>query len=420
MHSSSDSDVESIPSLPIPGFPGDQRSAVDDGSSDSELEGGRHSRQRASPADELHAITLTRWNSSPGSESVSSSPASLQRQNTLPRDRAAAQVSSSSPALVNGETTSPRKAAVNGPPTRNTQASNRVSRRLSRAIHIPVRSSRSGQSSRSTSRSRSPLPTASHHGFPDHAVSTSPNRRSSRIMVDDPMDPIMATLYEIIGVATAIIEMPISQLTAQPKSVTQVVQRVQQIGKAWDEHPDWHGRNWYVQVLLAVASLSRVVEWWEAEKQFWNFGDDDDEEQAEPFTFLLKPADETAPTPTTLFGQDADNIRYLSLNSDDENRQRLSRNTSLTGHPRDELRRTSTTVPKETDTTSPDKRPDTNESARILATERLRLQAEQAQSQNIVIELSLDGDQLLWLNYAWAMVVGYVIMHHRSIHLLTA
>ena len=30
--------------------------------------------------------------------------------------------------------------------------------------------------------------------------------------------------------------------------------------KAWDNHPDWHGRNWYVQVLLAVASLSPVVE----------------------------------------------------------------------------------------------------------------------------------------------------------------
>ena len=64
--------------------------------------------------------------------------------------------------------------------------------------------------------------------------------------------------------------MSITQLTAQPKVCEALVQRIQNIGKAWDEHPDWHGRNWYVQVLLAVAGLSRVVEWWEgAERQRW-------------------------------------------------------------------------------------------------------------------------------------------------------
>ena len=87
------------------------------------------------------------------------------------------------------------------------------------------------------------------------------HRRSSRILVDDPIDPIMTTLYELIAVATDVQDMTLSQLTAQPKTCEQLVQRVQNIGKAWDEHPDWHGRNWYVQVLLAIASLSRVVEW---------------------------------------------------------------------------------------------------------------------------------------------------------------
>ena len=49
------------------------------------------------------------------------------------------------------------------------------------------------------------------------------------------------------------------------------------------------------------------------------------------------------------------------------------------------------------------------ESARVLATERLRLQAETAQNQNIVLELSLDGEHFLWVNYAWSVVVGYVM-----------
>ena len=74
--------------------------------------------------------------------------------------------------------------------------------------------------------------------------------------------------------------MTVAQLSAQPKIYETIVQRIQNIGKAWDDHPDWHGRNWYVQLLLAVASSGRVVEWREAEKQFWDF--DDNEEQDEP------------------------------------------------------------------------------------------------------------------------------------------
>jgi serine/threonine-protein kinase RIM15 len=49
---------------------------------------------------------------------------------------------------------------------------------------------------------------------------------------------------------------------------------------------------------------------------------------------------------------------------------------------------------------------ETSESARVLATERLRLQAETAQNQNIVMELSLDGEHFLWVNHAWRVVVG--------------
>lgn len=388
--------------------------ASSDGGYDAEAETGRHNRQRASPEDG-EALRLTRWSSSPGviSASPSSSSVTLQRQNTLPKDRLGSHANISTSALAaSSEVASPRKAPVNfnHQGSLSSQAGSRASRRLSRSIHIPVRPSRSGQSSRSTSRSRSPLPSSSHHG---HPVSSSPNRRSSRILVDDPVDPIMTTLYEIIGVCTDIQEMSISQLTAQPKLCSQLVQRVQQIGKAWDEHPDWHGRNWYVQVLLAVASLSRVVEWWEAEKQFWNFDDEDDDDEQEPFSFLLKPAEETAPTPaptpTNSQGSDTESQKQVPLGAEIDDRLRLSRSTSHPGQQRDDTRRPSATV-KEIDFTRPPAKPmDTTESARVLATERLRLQAEQAQNQNIVIELSLDGDHLLWINHAWAVVVGCVL-----------
>ena len=90
------------------------------------------------------------------------------------------------------------------------------------------------------------------------------------------MDPIMLNLYELIRTATEVIDMSVAQLTAEEHICDAIVARIQKIGKAWDDNPDWHGRSWYVQVLLAVASLSRVVEWWTAEKHFWNFDDDDD------------------------------------------------------------------------------------------------------------------------------------------------
>jgi len=220
--------------------------------------------------------------------------------------------------------------------------------------------------------------------------------------VDDPVDPIMSALYDLIGVATDVTEMSAAQLTAQPKICESLVQRVQTIGKAWDDHPDWHGRNWYVQVLLAVASLSRVVEWWEAEKQFWNF-DDNEDEQDEPLMFVLKPSDEHPPAPTPTTRSRQEDLRFTA---EDESRLRLARPMSQGRRSRDE-------VPKELSfsSVSPDlaaarKDVEHNESARVLATERLRLQAETAQNQNIVMELSLDGDHFIWVNYAWRVVVG--------------
>ena len=211
----------------------------------------------------------------------------------------------------------------------------------------------------------------------------------------------MNNLYELISVATDVIDMTVAQLTSQPKCVEAIVQRVQAIGKAWDDHPDWHGRNWYVQVLLAVASLSRVVEWWEAEKQFWNF-DDNDDEQEEALLFVMKPADDHIPPPAPT----------PRLAPEEDLRLRLSRPTSQGKRPRDEVQPLSVMPPDPSRVLS-SKALDTAESARVLATERLRLQAETAQNRNIVMELSLDGDHITWLNNAWMAVVGYV-SHHSS------
>ncbi|KAJ7684022.1 hypothetical protein B0H17DRAFT_1073288 [Mycena rosella] len=382
--------------------PADLRSALQadesssDGGYEAETEYSRHSRQTSNS---------------------SLSPGSLRRHNAAPWDRDRPLPSSVSSSAVSLSPATSTILLPDGPPlarkaTPTTGAPTSwgnqgiPSRRLSRTIHIPNRTSLSGSghSSRSTSRSRSPLPPMSTHASFSEYSNPPPNpRRSSRILVDDPVDPIMSALYDIIGVATDITDMSIQQLTAQPKICESLVQRIQNIGKAWDEHPDWHGRNWYVQVLLAVASLSRVVEWWEAEKQFWNF-DDNDDELEEPLTFVTKPADEiTAPTPTVRRAPESHSDAFR-LSPEEEAKLKLSRPPSHNRRSRDEHPKERPHEPESHSRVGSRIVPN-NESARVLATERLRLQAETAQNQNIVIELSLDGDHFIWINYAWRLVV---------------
>lgn len=396
-----------------------------DGGYDAEPEYSRHSRQRAylPETSSRPQLVLLHSYSYPGlltaSSSAQMSPASLRRQNTTPWDRPLS--SSVSSSVIGSSPASSTILLPEAPITRkhhNPSATSQwntggaSSRRLSRAVHMASRPSQSGQSSRSTSRSRSPLPPlSSHPSFSEYNVNTAfNNRRSSRILVDDPVDPLMAALYEIIAVASDVNEMSVSQLTAQPKLMESIVQRVQNIGKIWDDHPDWHGRNWYVQVLLAVASLSRVVEWWEAEKQFWNF-DDNEGEQEEPLMFVTKPAEESELLPSSTADSDVDGFK---LNSDDDYRSYPPTPPTIR-KPKEEQpmlvtpSKLAPLVPSEPLTlTSPSKMLQVAESAQVLATERLRLQAETAQNQNIVMELSLDGDHFIWVNHAWRVVVGSV------------
>lgn len=44
--------------------------------------------------------------------------------------------------------------------------------------------------------------------------------------------------------------------------------------------------------------------------------------------------------------------------------------------------------------------------ARMIATENLRVQAEKAQSSNIVLELGVGSEEFMWANEAWDEVVG--------------
>jgi serine/threonine-protein kinase RIM15 len=249
--------------------------------------------------------------------------------------------------------------------------------------------------------------------------STHSNRRHSRAFFDDPPapDPFLNSLHELTAIATDICEASISTLTSQPKACHELVAKVRSIGNAWDDHPDWPGRNWHMQVLLALASLTRVVEWWEAENKFWNFTDENDgseikDGEDESFVFVFKPEAEdrdAMKTPAVIPDhphhkeQDA---KALMVREEFRTRFSPAKPSSLSGRrSRDE-----DTIPM-LGLHEGDDRPSKmqSEASRVQATEALRETADFVRYTTIVLELALDGDQVISANPAWQTVVGYVL-----------
>ncbi|KAI8359248.1 hypothetical protein B0O80DRAFT_398487 [Mortierella sp. GBAus27b] len=81
--------------------------------------------------------------------------------------------------------------------------------------------------------------------------------------------PFILTLQELIAVAQLMLDTPLKTILDTKGACTNFVTKIQDIGKAWDNNRNWPCRTWYVKALLAVAGLARVVQWWEAERNHW-------------------------------------------------------------------------------------------------------------------------------------------------------
>jgi len=371
------------------------------------------------------------------SASTSSSP--LRKQVALPP--AKLPISHSSPVPIPGDT-SPRSksSAQSVPPSswggqQSTPASTPVSRRLSRAVHghmVPPAPHSTQSSSRSTSRSRSPMPFSTAQNTPSlsepiprgssSSSPKNPNARLSRHLdsTDAPVDPFMSTLHDLIAVCTDITEMSSSALTSRPGMGSDLVRKVQEVGRAWEDNLDWHGRTWYVTVLLAVASLSRVVEWFEAERQFWNFEDKEDEE-VEPLQFVLRPeyeeetgAETVLQSPSTTKVEGDNSLRLTRP----EIVERRSRDERV---PQKDLRGPSSGLPQQSQQQQhEDERVEPShviaETKRAQDVEDLRLKADKAKTSNILMELNLDGEHFLYINRTWFDVIGSVVpLHFKNV-----
>lgn len=272
----------------------------------------------------------------------------------------------------------------------------------------------SGDGSRSTSRSHSPMPGTLSQESPQY----SPARRYRNLQVEEePLDPYLAALQDLVSIAMEVFDASINQLTSKSGACSEIIVQVQLVGKLWDENPSWLGRGWYVQLLLAVASLSRVVEWWEAERGFWNFQDDHDQGDkydAEPIRFIFGNG-----TNSTLDSSDYNETQPWSA------RSAISVSPSRIRNPA--LSHISQTPSQQSSAASspalePWREGDGNKAAAAAPMKPLASDAVSPteatlpistpqgtkvdESQNVLMELSLDGERFLYVSPAWRKVIG--------------
>lgn len=207
--------------------------------------------------------------------------------------------------------------------------------------------------------------------------------------VDDPVEnekSFLSALQDLIVIATEVLDSSVSALAGEASACTLIIHRIQKIGQRWDEHDDWPGRDWYVDILMAVASLTRVLEWWEEEKGFWAF---DEEDENEPLVFVLRPKEES---------------RFEQEFKAHNDRSSVIAETPSTGLALDLPSPTSSGGLATGRTVGP---PSTG-TPKAQAAEDLRFMAEHAKMVNIVMELSLQEEEIIYVNEAIMEVTGYV------------
>ncbi|GAA6014858.1 hypothetical protein JCM11491_002139 [Sporobolomyces phaffii] len=249
----------------------------------------------------------------------------------------------------------------------------------------------SNSSSRSNSRSRSPLPPGLRRSSGQRSPAPGFLLAANSKLAEG---TFIVLLQEIITVATEILDTPINKLTARPGSCAEYIGKVQQIGEAWNENPELPCRGWYVQILLAVAGLSRVVEWWEAEKGFWSF-DEADNEDAEPILFISK-GNNSEDSPEIRARADTLSVPALSPSSQPPRWSPLGIDLGL---PDDVGDARSTRSRDPTASYAPEE--ETKHRA-----EELKHAVEAITAQTLLMELSLDGQLFQYLSSAWQDLVG--------------
>lgn len=315
------------------------------------------------------------------------------------------------------------------PPLRGSSAVMNPLRNVSRSAVSRNRSRDVLSSSRSTSRSHSPMPTTLlSASLSAESPQYSPARRVRPLPAEDlPLEPYISALQDLVSIAMDVFDTSINTLTSKSGACSEIIADVQLVGRAWDENPHWAGRGWYVQLLLAVAGLSRVVEWWEAEKGFWNFQDNQepgDKNDTEPIRFIFGNA-----APSMADGSEYPDYQPTSSRSavaSSPTRFRHAALNQITGTPSQQSSATSSPALEPWDRrvmSEADRERKRGQASRaasevggftgklddqtVAASPQKHHESGQTkESQNILMELSLDGERFLYLSPTWSKVIG--------------
>ncbi|KAF7723673.1 hypothetical protein EC973_001764 [Apophysomyces ossiformis] len=210
--------------------------------------------------------------------------------------------------------------------------------------------------------------------------------------------PFMITLQELIGLTQQVLDTDIDVFLDNSGICAEIVCAIQAIGVKWDYHPGWPCREWYVRLLLGVAALNRVVEWWEAERGFW-----------------ATTWDSHAVSVSEAEGTDAESISGVSkLDESDFVSGGRIRRTSETGSFWTLTGSVSLQEDIETDGISAEIQhsvlspspAENSEEPQFDESAKLQQEAERVQNSTIVMELDLLSTAVRYLSPVWIKVIG--------------
>ncbi|KAF9919614.1 hypothetical protein FBU30_010758 [Linnemannia zychae] len=266
-------------------------------------------------------------------------------------------------------------------------------------------------------------------------VMSSPNANVTLISEDSYQPtPFILTLQELISVAQLMLDTPLKTILDNVGTCTNFVTKLQIIGKAWDYNSNWPCRAWYVKALLAVAGLARVVQWWEAERSHW----------AQSANIHIKTKESSRPSSLYVAKQEPAGAASSQTTDESANKEAIVRSKTPTMSDSNVSDSTMLHQPSQTyksgvqtqgddvaieesdlegsgagvlpevvaiDTLAEILEKDTDTQMRLTKDDilQLRRETEKGQSKNVVVELSLDTDEvlILYLSPSWTELLGF-------------
>lgn len=273
---------------------------------------------------------------------------------------------------------------------------------------------------------------ASNSFSPSTPVNSSPNANVTLVSEDSYQPtPFILTLQELIAVAQLMLDTPLKTILDNKGACTNFVTKLQVIGKAWDYNTKWPCKASYVKALLAVAGLARVVQWWEAERSHWTQGavvPAKTKDGSRPSSLYLNKSDGSngvVPQPAAEISEPSTlNIGEAVFDGPKRTGQPPGHRLSLVDP--DQVEDAESSVGSGEVELSPEIASDTvtmealveslkedaDEQARLTKEDILQLkrEAKKGQSKNVVMELSLDMDDItiLYLSPSWSELLGYL------------